>query len=117
MPSYRILVGTYTKEISTLEFNSDDGTLKIIASSPSGQSPSWIAQHPTNKSLIFATNEVSDGRVQLFRLQNDGTLKFLEEVSSVGADPASLAVTETEVTVANVSCQCPEIGPAKTSVH
>lgn len=102
MPSYQILVGSYSKEISTLVFDSDAGTLKVTSTVSSGQSPSWIAQHPTAKSLIFATNEVSEGKVQLFKLAEDGALEFVQEVSSGGRDPAALAVTESELTVANV---------------
>lgn len=100
---HTILVGSYSDEITTLKFDPDAGTLRVVSTVKSGQSPSWIALHPTDRSLLFATNEVTDGKVQLFKVAEDGSLKFLEERSSGGADPASLAVTESQVIVANVS--------------
>jgi len=98
---YRILVGSYTDRITTLEFDSDAKSLCVHSDTRAGQSPSWIAQHPTNKSLIFATNEVTDGKIQLFRLAEDGSLSFLEGCSSGGENPASLGVSEQAVFVGN----------------
>lgn len=103
MAAHRILVASYTPNISTLEFDPTAQTLKPIAQSPAGTNPSWIASHPTDKSLILATNEVTDGKVHLFRLQPDGKLKLLESVGSAGEDPAHLAVLEDEVVIGNVS--------------
>ncbi|KAF8342588.1 putative isomerase YbhE [Cantharellus anzutake] len=99
--SYKILVGSYTDRITTLAFDPDRKTLQVLSTVQAGQSPSWIAQHPTDKSLIFATNEVEDGKIQLFRLAKDGRLTFLEECSSGGALPANLGVSEDAVVVAN----------------
>lgn len=99
---YKILVGSYTDEITTLEFDPDAGTLEIVSTVKSGQSPSWIELHPTDRSLLFATNEVIDGKLQLFNISEDGSLQFLEECPTGGADPASLAATESTVVVANV---------------
>lgn len=104
MPTtHRILVASYTPNITTLEFDPAAGTLTDIAQSPAGTNPSWIAAHPTDKSLILATNEVTDGKVHLFKLQPDGKLKLLESMGSAGEDPAHLAVLEDEVIVGNVS--------------
>ena len=97
----RILVASYTPNITTLEF--ENGKLKPIAQSPAGMNPSWVAAHPSEKSLILATNEVDDGKVHLFRLQPDGKLKLLETVGSAGQDPAHLAVLGDEVVVGNYS--------------
>ncbi|SRR5258707_15150887 len=99
---YKILVGSYTDRITTLEFDSDAKSLCVHSYFYAGQNPSWIAQHPTDKSLIFATNEVTDGKIQLLRLAEDGFLSFLEECSSGGADPASLSVSEDAIVVGNV---------------
>jgi len=104
MPTtHRILVASYTPNITTLEFDPAAGTLTDIAQSPAGTNPSWIAAHPTDKSLILATNEVTDGKVHLFKLQPDGKLKLLESMGSAGEDPAHLAVLEDEVIVGNYS--------------
>ncbi|QRW15492.1 lactonase, 7-bladed beta-propeller [Ceratobasidium sp. AG-Ba] len=103
MTKYRILVASYTPNITTLEFDSDAGRLKAIAQSPAGTNPSWIAVHPSDKSLVLATNEVTDGKVHLFKIKDDGALKLLESVGSAGEDPAHLAVLEDEVVVGNYS--------------
>jgi len=100
---YKILVGSYSDEITTLVFDPDAEKLEIVSTAKSGQSPSWIALHPTDQSLLFATNEVTEGKVQLFKISEDGSLQFIEECVSGGADPASLAITESSVIVANVS--------------
>jgi 6-phosphogluconolactonase (cycloisomerase 2 family) len=109
MTVHRILVASYTPNITTLEFDDVAHTLKPIALSAAGTNPSWIAAHPTERTLVLATNEVTDGKVHLFRLQQDGKLKLLETVGSAGEDPAHLAVLEGEVVVGNVSLNraCP----------
>lgn len=101
--TYKLLVGSYSNKITTLLFDPDAQSLTVLSAVESGQNPSWIAQHPVDKSLIFATNEVTDGKIQLFKLADDGSLAFLQERSSGGADPASLAVSNNEVIIANVS--------------
>ncbi|KAG9080588.1 hypothetical protein FRC06_006390, partial [Ceratobasidium sp. 370] len=103
MPKYRIIVASYTPNITTLEFDPSKGTLRVIAQSPAGTNPSWVAAHPTDKSLILATNEVTDGKVHLFKLKEHGGLKLLESMGSAGEDPAHLAVLEDEVVVGNYS--------------
>lgn len=106
MPVHTILVGSYSDEITTLQFDTDAEAplnLKVVSSVKSGQSPSWIALHPTDRSLLFTTNEVTDGKVQLFKVADDGSLTYLAERSSGGEDPASLAVLEKQVIVANYS--------------
>lgn len=113
MPVHTILVGSYSDEITTLQFDPDAETpLKVVSTVKAGQSPSWIALHPTDRSLLFTTNEVTDGKVQLFKVSGDGELAFLEERASGGADPASLAVLEKQVIVANVSLGRVCIDPA-----
>ena len=99
---YNILVGSYTDRITSLQFDSDAKSLCVHSDFRAGQNPSWLAQHPTDKSLIFAANEVTDGKIQLLKLAEDASLSFLEECSSLGADPASLNVSEDAVVVANV---------------
>ncbi|KAJ1301831.1 hypothetical protein OPQ81_009059 [Rhizoctonia solani] len=103
MTVHRILVASYTPNISTLEFDPVAHKLRPIAQSSAGTNPSWIAAHPTDSSLIAATNEVTDGKVHLFRLLKDGKLKLLESVGTDGEDPAHLAVLEDEIVVGNYS--------------
>ncbi|ELU38081.1 Lactonase domain-containing protein [Rhizoctonia solani AG-1 IA] len=103
MTVHRILVASYTPNISTLEFDPLAHKLKPIAQSPAGTNPSWVAAHPTEPGLIAATNEVTDGKVHLFRYLKDGKLKLLESVGTDGEDPAHLAVLEDEIVVGNYS--------------
>lgn len=103
---HRILVGSYTTSIATLEFDpsaTPSPSLKVISSVKSAQNPSWIALHPTDRTLLYATIEQTEGMVQVFKINlEDGSLEFVKEASSGGADPASLAVTAEAVLVANV---------------
>jgi 6-phosphogluconolactonase (cycloisomerase 2 family) len=103
MTVHHILVASYTPNISTLEFDPLAHKLKPIAQSPAGTNPSWVSVHPTDPGLIAATNEVTDGKVHLFRFLKDGKLKLLESVGTDGEDPAHLAVLENEIVVGNVS--------------
>ncbi|KAH7309390.1 Lactonase, 7-bladed beta-propeller-domain-containing protein [Rhizoctonia solani] len=103
MTVHHILVASYTPNISTLQFDPVAHKLKPLAQSPAGTNPSWVAAHPTDPSLIVATNEVTDGKVHLFRLSPNGKLKLLESVGTDGEDPAHLAVLEDEIVVGNYS--------------
>ncbi|KAG9035941.1 hypothetical protein FRB95_010149 [Tulasnella sp. JGI-2019a] len=103
---YTILVGGYSNVITTLSFDPTTSpvTLKVIGTSPSGPRPSWIAPHPTDKSLIFASNEQVDGKVQLFKFKPDHiTLDLIQTAWSGGAAPCHLHVSEHEVFTANFS--------------
>lgn len=104
---YTILVGGYSNFISTLTFDptTSPTTLKVVGTSPAGSRPSWISRHPTDKSLIFATNELVDGKVLLFTLKPDQTLDLVQTMSSGGAAPCHMYIGENEVVVANVSIQ------------
>ena len=55
-------------------------------------SPSFVAVHP-NQQYLYAVNEVSTGGLSAFKIDPaSGQLKFLNKVSSKGADPCHLAV-------------------------
>jgi 6-phosphogluconolactonase (cycloisomerase 2 family) len=103
---YQILVGSYTHRITTLAFDPSAKSLSVLSYIEAGYHPSWLAQHSEDESLIFATNEASDGKVQLFKKDEAGELTFLEETSSGGADPASLTIYESSAIVGNV-CRFP----------
>jgi len=108
--TYKILIGGYTESgIRVLTFDpKSENKLKVgLHVIPAGSSPSWIASHPSDNSLIFAVNEVEDGRVLAIKLcglqtTEDVTGELVANVSSGGAYPAHLLVTRDSVVVGNV---------------
>ncbi|EJF63677.1 putative isomerase YbhE [Dichomitus squalens LYAD-421 SS1] len=89
MVNFTILAGGYSSAIVTYLFNSDAGALSVVGQSPTGTNPSWIALHPTNQSILYATNENTEGGLQSFVIKNDGLLTdALATVSSGGNGPA-----------------------------
>jgi hypothetical protein len=108
--TYNILIGGYTDGgLRVLTFDpSNDHKLRVAPHTiAAGSNPSWIASHPSDPSLVFAVNEVEDGRViviKLSRVQTTGevTGELVANVSSGGIDPAHLLVTKDFVIVANV---------------
>ncbi|KAG8722006.1 hypothetical protein FRC09_007004 [Ceratobasidium sp. 395] len=105
MVSYKILVGAYSSVITTLQFTSGNTNLATIATSNAGNSPSWIQAHPTNKSVLFATQENSNGQILAFSIGSQGQLTQvkLASVSTSGDGPAHLLVPTSgnEVVAAN----------------
>jgi 6-phosphogluconolactonase (cycloisomerase 2 family) len=103
--SYKILVAAYSTQIVTLSFDptSSPPKLAIHSSTKSDKNPSWIAPHPTDKSLVFAGIELEDAKIQVYRIVGDGKLEFVEEISTGGAGVAHLAVSEHEIIAGNVS--------------
>ncbi|KAG8899093.1 hypothetical protein FRB99_006944 [Tulasnella sp. 403] len=102
--THTIFVGSYTKEISTLEFDptASPPTLKVVGTSQAGSNPSWIAPHPTDKTLLFASNEEDEGKIVMFKIKSDKTLEPLQSVWSGGAGTAHFHVGEKEIVTANV---------------
>lgn len=89
MVNFTILAGGYTSFIASYLFNSDANSLTLLTQSPTGPSPSWITSHPTNKSILYAVNEVSAGTLQSFTINSNGSLNGpLDQISSGGSGPA-----------------------------
>lgn len=93
-----ILLGSYTDKIHTLYFtkpsspSAKDGKLIVGPSSKVGTSPSWVAQHPVHKDIIYSVLEdEKDGKVFVGRLIDGGKGGIKEEgvVSSGGGAPVS----------------------------
>ncbi|KAI0653934.1 putative isomerase YbhE [Cubamyces menziesii] len=103
MVNFTILAGGYSTFIATYLFNSDAGTLSLVSQSTTGQNPSWIDLHPTNKSILYATNENTDGALQSFFVKQDGSLTpALGQTSSGGNGPAfAVPLSTGEVAVMN----------------
>jgi hypothetical protein len=97
MAIYKILVGSYTDSIHTLEFDTSDGTpkLKYLSSVNVGHHPSWIEGHPSDRSLIFTGLEQSDGKIVVVKYDEHGKGQKVDETtcSSGGADPCTLPKT------------------------
>ncbi|KAI0777681.1 putative isomerase YbhE [Trametes elegans] len=89
MVNFTILAGGYTSFVASYLFNSDTSSLSLLNQSPTGANPSWIALHPTNKSILYAVNENPDGGLQSFLIGKDGVLSSpLDTISSQGDSPA-----------------------------
>ncbi|KAI9063641.1 putative isomerase YbhE [Trametes sanguinea] len=103
MVNFTILAGGYSTFIATYLFNSDANTLSLLGQSPTGQNPSWIDLHPTNKSILYATNENTDGALQSFFVKQDGSLTAaIGQTSSGGNGPAfAVPLSTGEVAVMN----------------
>lgn len=110
MATYKILVGSYTDSIYTLEFDpappgGGTPTLKLVSQVNVGHHPSWIEAHPSDRSLIFTGLEQADGQIVVVKYDKDGKGHKIDEATctSGGADPCTLLVTEDELIVGNVS--------------
>jgi len=89
MVAFTILAGGYDVFIAAYLFNATASTLLLTSKSPSGQDPSWITPHPTNRSILYATNEISSGALQSFSVAPNGTLSHaVDTVASDGDSPA-----------------------------
>ncbi|KAF8687908.1 isomerase YbhE, partial [Rhizoctonia solani] len=102
MVSYKILVGGYTSALTTLSFTSGNTNLPTV-STISTTNPSWITAHPTNKSVIFATQDSYFGGVQSFLVGSQGQLTKIASVSTGGDSPAHMIVSKdgNEIVVMN----------------
>ncbi|KAK0494519.1 putative isomerase YbhE [Armillaria luteobubalina] len=103
MVNLTILAGGYDLFIASYLFNSNTASLSLMGQYPSGPNTSWITLHPTNKSILYATNEITEGAVQSFTVTSEGVLsEVVEMVPSGGAIPAFVDVLSTgQVTVTN----------------
>ncbi|KAF9044259.1 Lactonase, 7-bladed beta-propeller-domain-containing protein [Panaeolus papilionaceus] len=103
MVNLTILAGGFSTFIATYIFNSDTATLTLTKRTETGPSPSWIASHPTNLSVLYAVNEVvPSGQLQSFLIDSEGGLQLVDTVSSGGSGPTFTNPLSTgEVTAMN----------------
>jgi 6-phosphogluconolactonase len=112
---YLFYVGTYTENGSKSKgiyaYRYDAATQEITSLGLAAETtnPSWVALHPNGR-FLYAVNEVKNfkapnsGGVSAFSIDRaTGKLTFLNEVSSRGADPCYITVSQTgkHVLVAN----------------
>ncbi|KJA21813.1 hypothetical protein HYPSUDRAFT_682420 [Hypholoma sublateritium FD-334 SS-4] len=88
MVNFTILAGGFSTFIATYVFNNDTSTLTLINETTTGENPSWIALHPNNSNVLYATNEVEPiGALQSFSVHADGSLSLVDTVSTGGSGP------------------------------
>ncbi|KAI9566074.1 Lactonase, 7-bladed beta-propeller-domain-containing protein [Boletus coccyginus] len=103
MVNFTILAGGYTAYIASYLFNTDDNSLTYLDQYISGNNPSWIISHPTNKSILYATNENGpEGAIQSFTVGPDGAITLVDTFSSGGSWPPYCAgLSKGQVAVVN----------------
>lgn len=102
--SHRIIAGSFTDEIYSLDFDPSSMSLTFVAAATVGHSPSWIICHPDDHSLIFAVSAKPEGKVVAVKFDENGKGKIVGQSLSGGAGPCSLLAATDELIVANVSC-------------
>ncbi|KAF8066694.1 Lactonase, 7-bladed beta-propeller-domain-containing protein [Lyophyllum atratum] len=116
MVAFTILAGGYDVFVATYLFNSATSSLTLVSKSPTGPSPSWLSLHPTNRSVLYAVNEVSAGALQSFVVSPVGTLSPTDSVSSGGDSPAfATALSTGAVAVFNYGSGNGRIVPTTSS--
>lgn len=97
--TYDVVVGTYTKGSSkgiyVYRFYEESGKLAYLNEIDDVSNPSYLCVSKDNK-FIYAVNEDGkDGGVSAFTFEpNVGTMKFLNRVTSAGADPCYISVDQ-----------------------
>src|SRR5687768_10851657 len=106
-----LFIGTYTSSTSegiyTYRMNSETGQLSKFSSIKS-ENPSFLTLD-RSKRFLYAVNELAEfegkpgGAVSAYSIDRTGTLKFLNQQPSMGADPCHLTVDRrrTSLLVAN----------------
>ncbi|KAJ7618292.1 Lactonase, 7-bladed beta-propeller-domain-containing protein [Mycena polygramma] len=88
MVKFTIYTGGYTSFIVSYLFDTQTASLTYLKTIDTSANPSWLAPHPTNPSIIYATNENPVGALQSYATSPGGGLVLLDEVSSGGNGPA-----------------------------
>jgi len=115
MVSHIIFAGGYDVFIAAYLFNTATSSLTLTGKYPSGANPSWITPHPTNKSILYATNENVGGALQSFDILGSVLSTAVDTVASEGDDPAfAVALSTGEVAIMNYSSGNGRIIPTTT---
>ncbi|KAJ6598372.1 Lactonase, 7-bladed beta-propeller-domain-containing protein [Mycena vulgaris] len=116
MVSLTIFAGGYDVFIAAYLFNTATSTLTLAGKYPSGANPSWITANPTNKSILYATNENAPGALQSFTVAGSVLSSAVDTVPSGGDAPAfAVALSTGEVAIMNYSSGNGRIIPTTTS--
>jgi 6-phosphogluconolactonase (cycloisomerase 2 family) len=116
MPSHKILVGSYTDNISTLVFTeAADGSgpkLKFKSTVSVGHHPSWVTLYPAastpEKTVVFTGVEQYEGLIAALEFDAEGRGKLISHTTAGGRDPCTMVVTKDgkELIVGNVRVRC-----------
>lgn len=120
MPPLRILAGSYTDAIYTLQFDpppdaDTSPALKLLGVTHVGDRPSWIASHPSDRSLIFAVLEQVNGEIVVIKYGQGPVGEVMARAQSGGKDPCTLVVLEDELIIGNYSSGTLATLPISTS--
>jgi len=88
MVNLTILAGGYTSFIASYTFNTGARLLSYNGQTETNANPSWITPHLTNSSILFATNENTQGGLQSFLVGAGGALTPFTTISTDGNGPA-----------------------------
>jgi len=116
MVNFTILAGGLTSSfIVSYLFNSDAGSLTVLGQTSTGPNSSWISSHPTNKTVLYAVNEIETGpgALQSFIINSNGSLTGpVDTVSSGGVGSAFAGGLSTgQVAIANYAGGNAEVIP------
>lgn len=116
MVNFTILAGGYTSYIASYMFNSETNNLTYLNQYITGGNPSWIISHPTNKSILYATNEnVPTGALQSFTVGPEGALTLVDTAYSGGSGPPYCGGLSTgQVAIANYGSGTARVIPTTT---
>ncbi len=101
-----VYVGTYTNQnsegIYKFMFNTKTGDLSDLQLVAKTENPSFIAFSP-NKAYLYAVNEAENGTVAAFKVEDDGSLTFINQEKSFGGAPCHVSVNQagTKVVASN----------------
>ncbi|KAI0090803.1 putative isomerase YbhE [Irpex rosettiformis] len=111
--AYRIYVGSYTNELTALQFDSGTSSLTILSSVTVGYHPSWLTPLPSDRTVIFTGLEQSDGKIVTVKYDEKGQALLLGTVPSGGADPCALLADGDELLIGNYSSGILHVIPLK----
>lgn len=81
--TFLILVGGYSTYIYTLLFNPSNSSLTSLAQSDGGLGPSWLSQHPSDPTIVYASQEAFTHPGMIYSFVLDRTSGNLTSKSSV----------------------------------
>ncbi len=93
-----LYVGTFTDSSSEgiyiYNFNTETGKLSNQTLAVKADGPSFIAFSTDKKRMYAVTNDKKNGFVNAYNLRKDGTLEFINKVSSNGSGPCHVELNE-----------------------